>query len=492
MELQTVSKPSSLKAAETVFKSLDRIYELRDTFKKKFEQSTSEVEINTLTIKRMIDSEYIRIGVALQNNGNKNNSGSIPCADQIQKCICTYERYFKFILERNRGTDKNTQREFTEIAESLMDGGTEDYLKKLMTINPLVATTSGHLLVESSEEQSRHVRKIERWFLETLEYAQAAHKHMSVALNYLDKRIGKNTINMSPEDMHTFLADFHGDISDFIAGCLHTACSLAAHAQEEDCAVYMPQTEYYIGRDPSVLGTWQQKMEQLLKHNIYTKFSKAIEGSGVQGTKVHIPTFISIIDVHEFLRFFSEFWEKLPNRLQKRFTRNPKRADIVCHPVATTLHQARIKIGLRGEGYDDFNIRIDRDSKGIALDIGGIHADKAYQYAQELGERSKYKELVMSYSRIVDKSGALVNFEDPDEKFPRGEPKQPYVSVMKSRILTPGEKAGAVASAALKASQTILFKEETVHTYHLHGRLNKKNYRENFSTIVQIMDHLLR
>jgi hypothetical protein len=416
-------------------------------------------------IDALINQAYIEAGALMLPEAEADIRSYPESWREIQCATALFRKYFSFLLSKNGGTATNQMREFTGVASEVLSRQPPDRETALITKHPFVGTIAAQLSKAAVENDPRLERQYGEWLFDIFD-------HVEQSQSALDRYVSRVTGQSSDPLARQFLQDFKADMEDFLVACVHMGSSLAMHAQEEDCAVYMPLTSYHVPSEDA--SEVKREMSEILALPVYQEYKKNIQHAGVEKSQVNVPTFLSVYDVREFTSFLSSYLQKLA----------AGRMRIDVQPVRTAKSDPRIKFSPIDKQFGDFNMRIDYDRHGdIALDIGGAQYQDALQYARELGEDSRNHEMVMRYSSIVDKYGSLTKVERPNDLFQRGE-RYRYTSVMLSS-LSASAKMALVAAGIIKAGQEIVFPYGDAFTYHLRGRLNTPEYRKNFASIAQ-------
>lgn len=422
-----------------------------------------------------------------------------PSAESLKpregEIVRQYADYFSFLVNRNEGQDTTAvQREFEGFDEMLRSDNVSEvpipYLQALHREHPLLAVTATHLLLEAESHESRLKRPTKVWFVEALKLASMAREKSDLFFENWEHALPKqDTLSMA------FLKDFNSEIQTFLAACVNMACCFAAHAQQEDCAVYTIDTPFNSPPEGFERSSLQRKMRALLQSDLYATYSaKLLPSNGMASGIVRIPTYVSVVDVVDFLEFLRDFFVQLPQALQQRASNHHQRsyAEITSHPTEKKgVHQARFALGMRGDTFEGFNIRVDRDRSRLTMDIGGIERAQALAYANEVAEEAREREMVMKYSQIVGQDGSLANVRDKRSHMQIGM-QEPYVSVMRSTILEPGERAALFAAAAMEVGMGTIFANGEHFSYHQRGRLNQEEYLKHFPSIVTAITTALR
>jgi len=394
-----------------------------------------------------------------------------------------------FCVDVAPGRSSQVIEELREINHSIETD--TDFLSRFARRHPLI----GMPLMQLLRNPERLRRPVDSWLVELVMSADKAEQSVKAFFEHCTSRLERLGC-ADPERalLQAFLEDFQGDVADIIDGCIHMGVRMACHAQQENCAVYTTVTPFRLPRHLHERTVLASRLRQIVALPVYDKY-RASQLAGIRDGCIHIPSYMSVIDVTKFTSFLASYWEDLVRGLQPESFNNGNlhgKTTITLRGERGANAQPRIRLALRDHPeIDDFNLRIDRERDALSLDIGGIHAERALDYATELGELSQQHEVVMSYEGIVDQNGALSRVADPQERFPRGAPKQHYVSVMQSAVLSPGEKAALVASAVLYAGRGLIHQGEQF-SYHLRGRLNKPEYLEQFDRIAHHMGNILR
>lgn len=321
---------------------------------------------------------------------------------------------------------------------------------------------------------------VEGWYTRTLDNLGQAHVD---AYAYVDQI--RNNAACSDERVQSFLDALRYDITSFHGACLHLATIFAIHAQEQNCAVYTGTSPHsFEGRSAAM----KQRMQSLLSLPVYKQYNAPLqESGGVRGSVVHIPTYISAVDIEEFVKRWKELWK------QAAISLDPQSygASTIQHffrDTPSSKGQARIQWSLPVGRQETFNVRIDHehDRNRLTLDIGHVTADAALSYAEEVGKQSEKGEVVMGYSAILDSSGSHSHIADQQNPLPRGKEIY-YPSVMKSvNVSGMNERMALIASAILDQAQGIgLFGGDTFGYHCRHGRIDEGKHQANFPSIVR-------
>lgn len=416
-------------------------------------------------IDELINRNFVEVGAALLPEAAADIRADPDSWWRIQYGTSFFREHVKFLLARNPVHATDQMREIVAAALEALLRQPPDRETKLITQHPFIGTIVAHLSKAALEKDARFERPYGGWFSDVLD-------HVEHAQSALDRYMTRCIRRAHDPLMRAFLTDLKADLEDFLLACVHMGCSLAMHAQTENCAVFMPLTSYHVTREdvPSI----EEEMENILALPVYQEHEKAVRAAGVHGNHVAVPTFMSVFDLKECTALLSMYVEKLA----------AGRMRIDVRPERSEESDARIKFVPIDRHFGDFNMRIDYDKYGdIALDIGGARCVDAMKYARALGEDSRDHAMVMRYSRIVDDDGAIVRMEDPRDLLQRGE-RYRYTSVMLSS-LSAGARMALVAAGIITGGKELIFPQRDVFTYHLRGRLNKPEYRAHFAAIAR-------
>ncbi len=345
---------------------------------------------------------------------------------------------------------------------------------------PRMCLVSGHLFGEGGNLPTL----IEGWYQDAIENLGIAQQHLDEYISLLRSRIKNNETQVD-----SFLQNLQYDITSLNAGCLNLATICALHVQKEDCAVYTGTSPYNVKKHER--QHVRNSMNELLSFPVYAQYNSELRSSsGMEDGIVNVPTYVSVIDIEEFIKLWKAFWEHALASLQpgtsKRFL------DHFVRPIATD-REARIAWNFHPNNQQELNIRIDHEKNApnhsvnhIAIDIGKVELQDALSYALEVGEKSTKQEVVMGYSSLLDNRGSHSYILDPSNPLPRHKEFY-YPSVMKSRSLTDiNQKVALVASVILRQGKELgLFSGCTFGYHYRNGALDCDENRKNFEAIAR-------
>ncbi|HVW67005.1 MAG TPA: hypothetical protein VHA78_04740 [Candidatus Peribacteraceae bacterium] len=354
----------------------------------------------------------------------------------------------------------------------------ELFLHFLMDDYPLTGMVALHIATESKRPDSRLTRDVEGWYRQAIESAEQASMYADLFFSGWIHKVETRCRSEIKKLALDFIKDLHSDVRTFLAGCVHMGTAMACHAQREDCAVYMTNTPFRVRKHEE--KALEQRLMNIKQMDCYAdeRFSDIMKGARIESPFLYVPTFVSVVDIRDFLLHFTSYMRQMHEGLQDNKMRTFAR------PEATKQKQARLVLDPPNSRQGDFRLRIDKEERQLAVDFGGIDASKALDNAEWLGDRSDGKEIIMSYSQLSAHNGELSRVEDPREQFPRGAAKQAYVSVMQNPNLTPEQRCAIVSSTVLRAFNGISKHPMTHFSYHLRGTVSKPEYHAQFPNII--------
>ena len=392
-----------------------------------------------------------------------------------------YSGYFRRLLsERTPEAAEKFITEIQDLSQFLRQENSSEsplpLLRRISASHEFLALISAHLYGETE----RIPVLIQGWFTDTLQRLNDIYEKMSEYFSQLHLRAGP-TQKLVP----SFLDALRDEMEDLLIGAVNMAAIFALHAQEEDCAVYTGTTSY---RSKGPAGI--HAMNRLFEYPLYQKYNSGmLECHGVHDDGLYIPTYVSAVDIEEFAKEWSFFWQKMHTSITSN---NPDRPRIVkiFHPHPTNDAQARIGFLLQGGRLDGLNLRIDREvlsgtEAHLSIDIGQVKWHQAYKHAEDLGQRSQNSEIVMGYKEILNQRGDHAYLENLDDPYPRTQEKY-YPSVMRSSLLSIEQKMALIVSVIMRQGKDIGLFQGDVFGYHNRGsRIDHPKFVWNFPKIVR-------
>lgn len=454
--------PSPQERVETIFGHLLEIHEKQlkageiDKERERSRWDTLDTEIN---------DTYVKAGICMMPEAEERLRRNKESWKLIAQGTKVFRDHMKFLLTRGAAESPNAlYGNLIRTAAEAPAQQQEVFKMDIVRKHPFIGAVVAHLTKAESEGDPPVVRPYGGWFFSTLEHIGNAQAALDTYADRCRKNAKHNPL------LVRFIDDLQADIEDFLLSCIHTACNFAMHAQEEDCAVYMPTTSYHATN--SEIPRIERELQQILQMKIYQDFPPA--GAGVRGNQVHVPTYISVYDVFKLSEVLEEYMHELA----------AGKVRIEGHTQRTDEHEARIKFTPTEKSFGNFNFRVDYDRRGkIGLDVGSAQLDDALLNARQLGHHSMHHEMVMKYNALLNACSELSKVADPRNLLQHGE-RHLYTSVMMSNIPRDAQLS-LVSAASISAGKHILFPHGDVYTYHIRGRINKREYKENFEQIVR-------
>ena len=206
---------------------------------------------------------------------------------------------------------------------------------------------------------------------------------------------------------------------------------------------------------------------------------------GVHGKEVDIPTYVSAVDIDEFVKLWKRFWQEAANSLKNSMSGFHH----FFRPQASPVGQARLVWSLPISGNNPLNIRLDQEIKNpphLSLDIGKAEWQQAFNYAKEIGDKSLDTEVVMGYSSILNNDGDHAHVADPRNPLPRGREVY-YPSVLKSQSVQDlNARMALIAGVILTQARSMGCFGKDTFGYHCRGGLtDTPKHNANFTEIVK-------
>ena len=432
---------------------------------------------------RLVNNTMTTLGTLFVPEAKKDILGNPKSWKRIQSGIAYYVRYFQYLMKKD--PDKSAANVGDELAQAALEAlhhNPPDEETELILRHPLLGIMVTHLSrAAENKDQSRFKRQYGGWFFDAQENLHDAKKALVALRERWEKRITTMVDNGDEQRlMRSFISDFTADAGAVLLSFTNIGCTLAMHAQEEDCAVYTPLTSFHVAE--ADIDRVREEIAALVELPIYQKHTDSVRDAGVHKNLARVPTYISVVDLVECTRFLADYLTDLARGMIK----------VQVHKQRTDDHQARIKLVPKNKRkFGDFHIRIDFDHHStIAMDIGGVGLPAAMRYARQLGEDSKEHEMVMGYSSIVDDYGSIRHVADPRVTGLQTDTRR-YVSVMLS-TLEPEEKTALIVAGALGGSHNLVFPQHQAFTYHLQGNLNQREYKRQFKTIAGLAERVMK
>ncbi len=411
-------------------------------------------------IDRHINDTFVRAGALMLQDEALRLQNDPESWKRIQRGTYLYRTFCAQLFKE--GQHNSLRAVHAELVQAAT--GTERFAG-LIKDQPLIGGMVAYLSCLADTKDKRIRRPFGGWFADVMRTVTDS----QLSLERYAQRCTSKAVKESSETR--FIADLKHDINSFLVSCAHMACSFAMHAQKEDCAVFMPQTSYHV--PPEDRETVRHDIRSICGYPVYRDFPRATGQSGVFDNEARVPTFMSVVDLQDFVHFFAAYLHELE---RGNVAIDSKQRMAGC--------EGRIRMRAKNRRFGNFNLRVDYNRRGnIALDFSGMQLHHALDYARQLGKDSERHEMVMHYSSIVDANGLISAVENPQDLLQRGKRRR-YVSVMMSSLPI-DVKASLVAAGIIAAGKDIVFPYDEVFTYHLGGKLNTEDHRNNFNAIAR-------
>jgi hypothetical protein len=440
----------------------------------------------------------------------------------------SFKQYSDFI----DGFPDQTPHEFGKRVETALKGKDDliQFFDRITSINPLVGATVVLLYDQASRGELAHYlpgdtgSEAERavfvpaseWYKKSVEQAAETSQYINAFFGkVIDKVITTTGQNSGLTQM--FLGDVRDDLQLNIAEILSYASCSAIHLKKEDCAVFIspipvtaPNTSEVKEKVLSLLGPEQHEDG---REPIYRKYAGELfdrVASDLKKGKVYLPIFSSVIDIATFVSKYKDFWRQAVDGLgvkKPRLTQvvdgtNAQRIDLGnaasiffrdTQGINTEGFSSQARISVQGRAaFRGFDIRIDKEKRGLSLDVGGLDFPQMFAYVKSIADLDTQADCVMGYSRLVNKGGGLKGHRSF------------YPSVMESaatysderdgleKPLTIGNKMALVAAVGIADGSQMGIRNHNFFSYHTRENVaQNRDYFTNFPLIVkQLKDAL--
>ena len=359
-------------------------------------------------------------------------------------------------------------------------------LKKMFDIQPIIA------IIARNIEQNAHKNLELSWFLEHIQRVENIIQSIENVFISFTRNIPKKEILTQK-----FLENWKQDIELIIMECFNLSTRFAIlvdQKKEQDTSVYMESTQFRFA--PSRRSSIIEELNNL-KNNYPNIFNEQnfVELKNIHNTVnsfdhiVRLPTPVSILDAHEFLKYFEEYWEQLEHELQLPLKMNNTPylsignfGKILLRPIPEEGKQARIAIRPNNNNFQGTNIRIDKAGEKLGFDFVGISYDQALSCLHDIGNQSLDRTVCLQYRNVVTQKGKIGI---------KGSKKMhsyyPSISqqAFESRASSAGERIALFCSAI--GNMGIASRMRNLHSkfsYHFYGENSEKCMSDNFEHIV--------